>query len=216
MSRAGCCSRSARTAARLVDPVANPSSTTMPTRPVTVGNDRLPLEIQFFNLSDPIDDARGNVQRTDHLLIDDPNAAARDRAHCQLLASRHAELANENTSSGTRRKDAKPDHSRAFAHVQPALPSGVGPDGSWFVFSWKAQEWQPRQISGGVDPTIAGTWRKAMHYIVKIEISGVAGPLAPLIGKQPDTHIWVLDGEAPAFRLVGGSEWTPTGLRGSS
>jgi hypothetical protein len=41
---------------------------------------------------------------------------------------------------------------------------------------------------------------KAMHYVVKAEIGGVAGLLAHLMGKQPpDTHVWVLGGEAPAF-----------------
>ena len=39
-----------------------------------------------------------------------------------------------------------------------------------------------------------------MHYVVKVEIGGVTGFLARLMGKQPgDTHIWVLGGEAPAF-----------------
>jgi hypothetical protein len=41
---------------------------------------------------------------------------------------------------------------------------------------------------------------KAMHYVVKVKIGGAAGLLARLFGKQPpDTHIWVLGGEAPAF-----------------
>jgi hypothetical protein len=45
-----------------------------------------------------------------------------------------------------------------------------------------------------------GTARKAAHYVVKVEIGGVAGLVAPLIGKQPaDSHVWVLGGEAPAF-----------------
>jgi hypothetical protein len=53
----------------------------------------------------------------------------------------------------------------------------------------------------GEEPFSIGSFRhKAMHYVVKVEIGGVAGLLAPLLGKQPpDTHIWVLGGEAPAF-----------------
>ena len=44
------------------------------------------------------------------------------------------------------------------------------------------------------------TPRKATHYVVKVEIGGVAGLLAPLLGKQPpDSHVWILGGEAPAF-----------------
>jgi hypothetical protein len=35
---------------------------------------------------------------------------------------------------------------------------------------------------------------------VKVELGGVAGIIAPLIGKRPaDTKVWVVGGEAPAF-----------------
>jgi hypothetical protein len=53
----------------------------------------------------------------------------------------------------------------------------------------------------GEEPFSIGSLRqKALHYVVKVEIGGVAGLLAHLIGKQPpDMHIWVLGGEAPAF-----------------
>ncbi len=47
---------------------------------------------------------------------------------------------------------------------------------------------------------VGGNQRKATHYVVKIEIGGVTGLVAPLLGKQPpDIHVWVLRGEAPAF-----------------
>jgi hypothetical protein len=53
----------------------------------------------------------------------------------------------------------------------------------------------------GEEPFTIGSFRhKAMHYVVKVEIGGVAGFLARLMGKQPpDMHVWVLGGEAPAF-----------------
>jgi hypothetical protein len=42
--------------------------------------------------------------------------------------------------------------------------------------------------------------RLATHYVAKIEIGGIAGLLAPLLGKQPpDLHVWVLGGEVLAF-----------------
>ncbi len=48
--------------------------------------------------------------------------------------------------------------------------------------------------------TTAGTGRKATHYVLKVDIGGVAGVFAPLVGKQPpDSHVWILGGEAPAF-----------------
>jgi hypothetical protein len=53
----------------------------------------------------------------------------------------------------------------------------------------------------GEEPFTIGSFRhKAMHYVVKVQIGGVTGFLARLMGKQPpDTHVWVLGGEAPAF-----------------
>jgi hypothetical protein len=42
--------------------------------------------------------------------------------------------------------------------------------------------------------------RSARHYVIKVEIGGLSGLLAPLVGKQPpDSHVWILGGEAPAF-----------------
>jgi hypothetical protein len=42
--------------------------------------------------------------------------------------------------------------------------------------------------------------RTATRFVVKIEIGGLAGVVAPLLGKQPpDSHVWILGGEAPAF-----------------
>jgi hypothetical protein len=55
--------------------------------------------------------------------------------------------------------------------------------------------------TAGEDSFSTGTTaRKAMHYVLKVEVGGVAGVVAPLIGKQPpDSHVWILGGEAPAF-----------------
>jgi hypothetical protein len=56
-------------------------------------------------------------------------------------------------------------------------------------------------VPEGNEPFSIGNFQhKAMRYVLKIEIGGVAGFLADLFGKQPpDTHVWVLGGEAPAF-----------------
>ena len=58
------------------------------------------------------------------------------------------------------------------------------------------------QISrGGADGIrIGGTRRRATRYIVDVHIGGVTGALAHVMGKDPpDTNVWVLGGEAPAF-----------------
>ena len=54
----------------------------------------------------------------------------------------------------------------------------------------------------------------ATHYVVHVEIGGLAGLLAPFAGKQPpDSQVWILGGEAPAFAkavqqlYMGGPLW---------
>jgi hypothetical protein len=74
------------------------------------------------------------------------------------------------------------------------------------TFSFVAATPKPRLVklkvtTAGADPfSVAGSARRATHYVLKVEIGGVSGLLAPLVGKQPpDSHVWVLEGEAPAF-----------------
>ena len=64
----------------------------------------------------------------------------------------------------------------------------------------------PRQVklaisnAGSESSPIAGSTRRATHYVVKAEIGGLAGFMAPLVGKQPpDTHVWILEGAPPPF-----------------
>jgi hypothetical protein len=41
---------------------------------------------------------------------------------------------------------------------------------------------------------------KATRFNVKVEIGGIAGLIAPLLGKQPkDASVWILGGDAPGF-----------------
>jgi hypothetical protein len=65
---------------------------------------------------------------------------------------------------------------------------------------------KPRLVKLAITPqreepfSVGGSSRKATHYVVKVEIGGAAGLVAPLLGKQPpDIHVWILGGEAPAF-----------------
>lgn len=46
-----------------------------------------------------------------------------------------------------------------------------------------------------------GAWsRKAVRYTVKVDIGGLKGVLAKLLGKlPPDSHVFILQGDAPAF-----------------
>jgi hypothetical protein len=46
--------------------------------------------------------------------------------------------------------------------------------------------------------SVGGFSHEATHYVGKIELGGVAGVVAPMVGKQPpDAQLWMLGGEAP-------------------
>jgi len=72
------------------------------------------------------------------------------------------------------------------------------------------RSWPPRQSrglisvsikrSGKVPFNVGGTSRKAIDYVLHVELGGLAGVIAPIIGKQSaDYHIWILEGASPAF-----------------
>ena len=80
---------------------------------------------------------------------------------------------------------------------------------------------KPRLIKLAISPhgeepfSLVGSRRKAMRYEIKFELGGIAGVVAPLIGKQPpNLQIWIIGGEAPAFvreegpLYEGGPIWT--------
>ncbi|HEY0786024.1 MAG TPA: hypothetical protein VGD62_09140 [Acidobacteriaceae bacterium] len=52
---------------------------------------------------------------------------------------------------------------------------------------------------GGREPLlVAGSHRYAEHFVIHIELGGVTGMVAPLIGKQPqDVHVWIYPGTVP-------------------
>ena len=67
----------------------------------------------------------------------------------------------------------------------------------------------------GTEPfSLGGFSREAVHYVAKVDLGGVAGVVAPMVGKQPpDSQIWILGGKAPVFvksetlSYMGGPIW---------
>jgi hypothetical protein len=48
--------------------------------------------------------------------------------------------------------------------------------------------------------SVVGNPHEATHYQIKIDLGGLAGVVAPLIGKAPpDIQLWVIGGQAPTF-----------------
>jgi hypothetical protein len=65
---------------------------------------------------------------------------------------------------------------------------------------------KPRLVKVAISPqgkepfSLVGSRRKAMRFTLKIELGGVAGVIAPLIGKAPpEIQMWIIGGIAPAF-----------------
>jgi hypothetical protein len=92
------------------------------------------------------------------------------------------------------------------------LLMNLPPGSSQRKFSMVAATPKPRLIklavtSPGEDTfSVGGSSRKATHYVLKVEIGGAKGVVAPMVGKQPpDTHVWILSGDAPAFVKLEGS-----------
>ncbi len=87
-----------------------------------------------------------------------------------------------------------------------ALLKNVSPKTPKTTVSMVAITPKPRLVQleftpSGEEPfSTADTARKAMHYVVKVHVPGVTGVVASVLGKiPPDSHVWVLTGEATAF-----------------
>jgi hypothetical protein len=100
------------------------------------------------------------------------------------------------------------------------LLKNLGPDAPPIELSMLVATPRPRLVKLAIsrqpkEPfTLAGAGRDAMHYAIKVEIGGIAGVVAPWLGKQPpDPHVWILGGESPTFvksetlSYMGGPMW---------
>jgi hypothetical protein len=82
----------------------------------------------------------------------------------------------------------------------------IRPDTPETKVSYLAATPKPRLVKLTITPqgedtlTTAGSPHRATQYVLKVELGGIAGVVAPLIGKQPkDLRVWILGGKAPAF-----------------
>jgi hypothetical protein len=90
--------------------------------------------------------------------------------------------------------------------IVPKMLANGGPDAMPRSLALMAATPTPRMVklqisAAGMERfTVGGSPREAMHYVLKVEIGGVAGVLAPIVGKQPpDSHVWISNGEVPLF-----------------
>jgi hypothetical protein len=90
--------------------------------------------------------------------------------------------------------------------IVPSVIENLPPDTPATTVSMLVATPKPRIVKlvvssrGEESFSVAGSSHKAKHYEIKIDLGGVAGVVAPLIGKQPpDIEAWVIGGPAPTF-----------------
>ena len=102
----------------------------------------------------------------------------------------------------------------------PTLLKNLRPNAPQLKVSMVVATPKPRMVKLAISThgndhfSLVGSGREAIDYTIKVDLGGIAGVVAPMIGKQPpDTHIWILGGEAPVFlksetlAFVGGPIW---------
>jgi hypothetical protein len=88
----------------------------------------------------------------------------------------------------------------------PTLLKNLSAGGQQIEFPMVVATPKPRIVKLKITPegkdsfTFESATHEAIRYVIKIDLGGVAGKVAPVVGKQPpDDHIWIFGGEAPVF-----------------
>jgi hypothetical protein len=175
--------------------------------------------------------------------IDDETAVFTQRRNFQLISDHHIQkgpsfphpmdlsidVRSGQVTVRSRSKDGKDEVKSEHLDLPPDLVNGLilsiatnlRPDTPETKVSMVVATPKPRLVKVAISPqgeepfSLLGSHRKAMRFRLKIELGGVAGVVAPLIGKAPpETQIWILGGVAPSFvkeegpLYEGGPVWT--------
>jgi hypothetical protein len=118
-----------------------------------------------------------------------------------LVTVRYVDDGEEKVKSG--RMDLPADLANGLI---PTLLKNVVAKNPPASFSFVAPTPAPRLVKLSITAagqerfSTGGRTHVARHYVLKVDIGGVSGLVAPLLGKQPpDSHVWILEGDAPAF-----------------
>ena len=178
-----------------------------------VHGDRVRLETLFRFKDGSIDDETTvfSQHRTFQLITDHRIQKGPSFPHPMdvLIDSRNGQVTVRSTG-----KDGKEEVKTDHLSLPPDLANGMVPvvvenmrsDAQEKTVSMLVAAPKPRLVKltisnrGEETCSVAGAARKAIHYEIKIELGGVAGVVAPLIGKAPpNVQLWTIGGEAPTF-----------------
>jgi len=177
-----------------------------------VRGDRLISELAFHFKDGSVDDEVTVFSQRDHFrLLSDHHVQKGPAFPHPMDVSIDASTGEVQVRSTEKRKDkVQTEH----LDLPPDLANGmiltilknIRPDTPETKLSYIVATPKPRLVKLKITPhgedtlTAAGSPHRATQYIVKVELGGIAGVVAPLIGKQPqDTRVWILGGKAPAF-----------------
>ena len=168
----------------------------------------------LFNFKDGSIDDETTVfsqHRTFHLITDHHIQKGPSFPHPMdvLIDSRSGQVTVRSTG-----KDGKEEVKTDHLGLPPDLANGmvplvvenIRPDAPETKVSMLVATPKPRLVKlaisyrGEETFLVVGSPRKAIHYEIKIELGGVAGVVAPLIGKEPpNVQLWISGGQAPTF-----------------
>jgi len=164
--------------------------------------------------------------------LDDETTVFTQRGTFQLVSDHHVQRgpffpkpsditveANGQVTLRTAGKDGKPEVQASHIDLPSDVSNGmvgtllanIAANSPGFKLSLVVPYGKGRLIglagasAGQASFTVAGATRKAAVFRIKLQVGGVAGMLAPAVGKQPpDVLMWILEGEAPiAVREIG-------------
>lgn len=160
--------------------------------------------------------------------LDDETTVILQRRNLQLISDHHVQqgpffphpmdifinFRKSQASVRTTGKDGKEELNTDHFDLPPDLANGmvplvidnISPDAQETTVSMLVATPKPRVVKLVISPrgeesfSVGGSPRQGIHYEIKIDLGGVAGVVAPLIGKAPpNIQIWIVGGEAPTF-----------------
>jgi hypothetical protein len=160
--------------------------------------------------------------------VDDETAVFSQRGNFQLITDHHVQKGPSfpqpmdlsiDVRSGkvmvrSTGKDGKEEITTEHMDLPPDLANGlvlsiaknIRPQTPETKVSMVVATPKPRLVKVAISPqgeepfSLAGSRRKAMRFVLKMDLGGIAGVVAPLIGKAPpEIQIWIIGGIAPAF-----------------
>lgn len=160
--------------------------------------------------------------------VDDDTTVFSERGSFRLISDHHIQqgpsfpqpmdmtidVARGRVTSRSKGKDGKDEVSTDQMKFPPDLANGLvsmvvknlRPETAETKVHLLVATPKPRLITLAISPrgeeqfTLTGSPRKAMHYSIQIQLGGLTGTVATLMGKHPpDLQMWILGGDAPTF-----------------